>query len=107
MLNYLPALFILRRLALSVTFQRPFRWQKYTFLFEAQNNPADFLYTSNGKFIFHQRWRRYFLTLTLVSIQNCWLLIFRHFQKMFSKKWVAHGMFSVPLHHVCTQEETP
>ena len=107
MLNYLPALFILRRLALSVTSQRPFRWQKYTFLFEAQNNPADFLYTSNGKFIFHQRWRRYFLTLTLVSIQNCWLLIFRHFQKIFSKKWVAHGVFSVPLHHVCTQEETP
>ena len=70
MLNYLPALFILRRLALSVTSQRPFRWQKYTFLFEAQNNPADFLYTSNGKFIFHQRWRRYFLTLTLVSVQN-------------------------------------
>ena len=98
MLNYLPALFILRRLALSVTSQRPFRWQKYTFLFEAQNNPADFLYTSNGKFIFHQRWRRYFLTLTLVSIQNCWLLIFRHFQKIFSK----NGWRTACFQYLCT-----
>ena len=98
MLNYLPALFILRRLALSVTSQRPFRWQKYTFLFEAQNNPADFLYTSNGKFIFHQRWRRYFLTLTLVSIQNCWLLIFRYFQKIFSK----NGWRTAYFQYLCT-----